>query len=422
MADLNALIAQGVQFKAPPDPFAQYAQMQQLEQGQQANQLNRMKMDEYRRGLAEQNQLRQLDPAAADYLTQVTRVNPKLGFEFGKAQNEAANAKLTQQKTQMELSKAKRDFIQQVQRDTSRNPSDANITAFKEDLMANPMFTEQEKAQMAAGADRILAMPLAERQAFMSSQGASASELKPTLTPQTLGGSVQILSTPAYGGQSSVVPGSQQQVTITPGQAEANRLAEQRIAQGDRRIEIAEQRMADAAGPKPLALKQVPVHAQKAILGAATSVKKIDDAIKALEASTDATGYKGYLPNVILNRAYPQGTEARAGLADVGSLLIHDRSGAAVTVSETPRLLPFVPQITDDKSTALKKLKRLKQIQLDEAEALAGTYTPEQGFNEFKPGAITPTVPTAPPASNGLTPEEQAELEALRKKFPRGGK
>ena len=58
MADLNALIAQGVQFQAPPNPFAQYAQMQQLQQGEQSNQLNQMKMQEYQRGVQEQNALR----------------------------------------------------------------------------------------------------------------------------------------------------------------------------------------------------------------------------------------------------------------------------------------------------------------------------------------------------------------------------
>ena len=58
MADLNALIAQGAQFKAPVDPFAQYAQMQQLEQASSTNQLNRMKMDEYQRGLQEEVGLR----------------------------------------------------------------------------------------------------------------------------------------------------------------------------------------------------------------------------------------------------------------------------------------------------------------------------------------------------------------------------
>jgi len=62
MADLNALIAQGAQFQAPPDPFVQYGRMQQLEQGQQANQLNRMKMDEYQRGLEQQNALSKFLP------------------------------------------------------------------------------------------------------------------------------------------------------------------------------------------------------------------------------------------------------------------------------------------------------------------------------------------------------------------------
>lgn len=104
MADLNALIAQGAQFKAPVDPFVQYGQMQQLEQGQAANQLNRMKMDEYQRGLQEQNALRGLDPSAADYLTQVKKVNPKLGFEFGKLMQEG-------EKEQALTSKAKNEAL-----------------------------------------------------------------------------------------------------------------------------------------------------------------------------------------------------------------------------------------------------------------------------------------------------------------------
>jgi hypothetical protein len=177
MADLNALIAQGVQFKAPPDPFAQYAQMQQLQQGEQANQLNQMKMQEYQRGMAETNALRQLDPSSPTYLKEVMKISPEKGYAFSKLQQEAAAAKLTQQKTLVDVAKQKREFVQQAQRDTSRNPSDANVTAFKEDLMASDLFTDAEKAQMGAGADRILAMPVNERQAFMASQGATAGDL-----------------------------------------------------------------------------------------------------------------------------------------------------------------------------------------------------------------------------------------------------
>ena len=92
MADLNSLIAQGFQFKAPPDPFAQYAQMQQLQQGEQANQLGQMQMQEYRRGMEETNAMRRLDPTSATYLQDITRINPEKGFAFAKMQREAKTA------------------------------------------------------------------------------------------------------------------------------------------------------------------------------------------------------------------------------------------------------------------------------------------------------------------------------------------
>ena len=244
MADLNALIAQGVQFKAPQDPFAQYAQMQQLQQGRQANQLNQMKMQEYQRGVAETNALRQLDPSSPEYLKDVMRISPEKGYAYGKLQQESETAKLTQSKTKADLAKSKKEFVQQAQRDTSRNPSDANVTAFKEDLMASDLFTDAEKAQMAAGADRILAMPLGERQAFMASQGATAGELKPTLTPQTLGGTTQVLSTPAFGGTASVVPGSTGTVTNTPFQTGELGISTERNRIAAGQLKVAQDRLA----------------------------------------------------------------------------------------------------------------------------------------------------------------------------------
>jgi hypothetical protein len=56
------MIAQGAQFQAPVDPFAQYGKLQQLQQNQQTNALNQMKMDEYVRGQQESNALRQFLP------------------------------------------------------------------------------------------------------------------------------------------------------------------------------------------------------------------------------------------------------------------------------------------------------------------------------------------------------------------------
>ena len=69
----------------------------------------------------------------------------------------------------------------------------------------------------------------------------------------------------------------------------------------------------------------------------------------------NATGFKGLLPNNMLNRVDAAGVPTRAAVADLGSMVIHDRSGAAVTASEMPRLSPFIPSATDDEKTARSK-------------------------------------------------------------------
>jgi hypothetical protein len=99
MADLNALIAQGAQFQALPDPFVQYGRMQQLEQGQQANQLNRMKMEEAQAAAVERNALRGLDPTSPDYESQLFRVNPTMGIAYRKERT-ASDAQQATQKAQ----------------------------------------------------------------------------------------------------------------------------------------------------------------------------------------------------------------------------------------------------------------------------------------------------------------------------------
>lgn len=109
MADLNALIAQGAQFQAPVDPFAQYGKMQQLQQGQQANQLNQMKMEEMQAATAERNALRGLDPASADYENQLFRVNPTMGIAYRKEAATAAAQQATKQAQQAQALKTNLD-------------------------------------------------------------------------------------------------------------------------------------------------------------------------------------------------------------------------------------------------------------------------------------------------------------------------
>ena len=63
---------------------------------------------------------------------------------------------------------------------------------------------------------------------------------KSTLTPQSLGGTARVLSTPGLGGNSTTVPGSVGTVTTTPAQIEANR-----IRAGN--LKVAQDRLANEA-------------------------------------------------------------------------------------------------------------------------------------------------------------------------------
>jgi hypothetical protein len=137
MADLNALIAQGYQFQAPPDPFTQYGKMQQLQQGEQTNQLNQMKMQEYQRGIQEQNALRGLDPASATYINDVTKINPKLGFEFAKSQQEAKTART---EGQIKDTKLLTDTLALLPDMYARADTPDKYIALHESIHANPIL------------------------------------------------------------------------------------------------------------------------------------------------------------------------------------------------------------------------------------------------------------------------------------------
>lgn len=144
---------------------------------------------------------------------------------------------------------------------------------------------------------------------------------------------------------------------------------------------------------KPLEKQQkTPEFAVKAISSNANAIQKIDNALTALKtpAGKDGVGYKAYLPQGILNRYDPEGTNVRADISDVGSLVLHDRSGAAVTASETPRLIPFIPLPTDDAETARKKLVRFKQVYEAENNNLTFQYPQAKGLADYASGGQQP--------------------------------
>ncbi len=119
-------------------------------------------------------------------------------------------------------------------------------------------------------------------------------------------------------------------------------------------------------GDKSQALRPMPSSAAGGLLENRRNARRAVDALALLNGETlpggtkgdpNATGLKGYLPNQILNRLDPAGVDTRAAIADLGSMVINDRSGAAVTAAEFPRLAPFIPSEKDDPETARKKLQ-----------------------------------------------------------------
>lgn len=181
-------------------------------------------------------------------------------------------------------------------------------------------------------------------------------------------------------------------------------------------------------GPKdPSAVgggKPLPTSAAKGYLDNLQNLRRAETALALVEGKDvgnmrgdqNATGMKGFLPNTVLNYADPEGVDTRAAIADLGSLVIHDRSGAAVTAAEFPRLAPFIPRASDDAATVKKKLKLFTQnyraLVDDSAEfyRASGYRIPELG-GKSRDAADKP--PVAPSGGDPVQINSEAEYEAL---------
>ena len=164
----------------------------QMQSMQQQNQLNQMTMQEKQRGQQEMNALRGLmsspdfdlsTPASQRKVYEVapTQAESILKGYYGnlKTGAEVRNLGFTGQETQAKLALEKQKHLGQMYRDISSRPSDANITAHAEDVEASSLYTPEEKTAVRTKAERLLAMPMADRMAMLSQQGATAGELRP---------------------------------------------------------------------------------------------------------------------------------------------------------------------------------------------------------------------------------------------------
>lgn len=198
-------ISLGVRGIEVPNQLAQYGQIAAIQHAQNQNALAQLQMREAEAAAQEKNMLRRLDPTAADYEAQLFKVSPQLGINFRKEQAAAEASKAATAASVAAAAKSKQDLLGQALRDISSRPSDANITAHTEDIQASPLFTKEEKARALITQQTLLAMPFEQRQAYLASQGAKPSDLKPTTQTINRGGATEVIQVPAFGGAPSTV-------------------------------------------------------------------------------------------------------------------------------------------------------------------------------------------------------------------------
>lgn len=140
--------------------------------------------------------------------------------------------------------------------------------------------------------------------------------------------------------------------------------------------------------------KAIPQTVTKGIQENVNNLKQIDRALAALEKNPGSVGGVGSMIASVVpgagnlqNRIDTEGVDLRALIGNIGSLVIHERSGAAVTASEFPRLRPFIPDISDSPETVKKKLNSFKANYEEIIRDTLSYYGPENGFREYKPAA-----------------------------------
>jgi hypothetical protein len=337
---LDPSISLGVRGIELQNPLNALAQFSQIQNAQNQNAMAQLQMREAEAAAQEKNMLRRLDPTAADYESQLFKVNPQLGIAFRKEAATTAAQKAAESKSLTEAAGSKQKLLNQALRDISGRPSDANIIAHTEDIQSSPLFSTEEKAKALATQQRLLAIPFAERQAYLASQGASASELKPSTQTVNRAGATDIVRLPAFSGAPTTV-GSYADVPL-PADVQAQKIA---IAQQSRppaqpraeqppvavidpttgqpifvsREEALRNRMQPAAGAptlKPLTEGQtikLRADVSKDYKAASTALSQIDDllasadAVKTSPGLSAATGFTGkFLPS------FPEGGAAQA--------------------------------------------------------------------------------------------------------------
>ena len=131
-------------------------------------------------------------------------------------------------------------------------------------------------------------------------------------------------------------------------------------------------------------LKPPPVTEVRGLRDAERILKESREALHLLRTSKGAQDAVGPLDDWKGDWVHnKQGKELRAKVANIGSLLLLERSGAAVTESEFQRARPFVPQTGNLQESLVSKLKRIESVMADAVKNIRGHYSRENNYLPF---------------------------------------
>ena len=244
MATIDSNIAMGYKPVQIENPLNQLAAVSQIQSGQQAQQLNALKMQEYQRGLEEENKLRTLlsggsDINSPDVIRQMYGISPTKGLEFQQKQALIKKTGLETTKLESEIVdnklKQSRQFLDTI--DPADPSAPARYLAWHEanhkDPVLGPMLTARGVTvdQSRANIDNAIRQGPQAFAALLNQSKLGVEKFaelnKPQVFQENLGGVNRVSTIPGMGGTPTIVSNTKKEAT--PGELLADARARERL-------------------------------------------------------------------------------------------------------------------------------------------------------------------------------------------------
>lgn len=389
-----ALGYQPAQFESPVNQLAKVLQVKGM-QDEQA--MNRLKMDEYQRGVDDQNALRSAlsQPGADPYKVLLQRGNVKGAMDWQKGQADVGRVNAEADAKKLEMAHKRVEMVGQGFGWLRQNPSVENarmlIQGLEQQQIAPPAMAQQLLAQIEAN-------PTPEnisRLATMSFQQALATkEQLPKFQTNNIGGQTVTQAIDPVTGQARVSSAMQNTQSPDSAASVAATLRGQNLTDA-----LARERLAfDKAQPKgvldpergllvdprsgearPVTMNGQPVApklsegVKKELMGISQQRSIIDGAIQAVKGTPSAFSLTrgaatmaGAIPESLAGRMDSDAErQARSYVFNNVSKVINERAGAAQSAQELARLRSFLPAETDNSDQIVSKLNAFNKYLAD---------------------------------------------------------